>query len=256
VGSRLEGKVALVTGAGSGIGAATTRLFAEEGARVAAIGRRAETLEQWEDVENVLPVLADLTRSEDVERMFAEAEDALGGVDVVCNIAGIHDLVHPLDATTDEMWDAVIATDLTAPFRICRRAIGGMVERGTGSIVNFGSVASLRGYHGPSYNAAKAGLIGMTVSIAVAYGGRGVRCNVINSGGVHTTIHEASIRTYGGGQMHEEGYDRLMNIFAGVPVQWTCDPEDMAPTILFLASDDARHVNGAILAVDGGLAAC
>jgi NAD(P)-dependent dehydrogenase (short-subunit alcohol dehydrogenase family) len=256
VAGRLEGKVALITGAGSGIGAATARLFAQEGARVVAIGRRPETLEQWHGVENVLPVLADITSAADVERMFVEAEDAFGAVDVVCNIAGIHDLVHPLDATTDEMWDAVLATDLTAPFRICRRAIGGMLERGGGSIVNFGSVASLRGYHGPSYNAAKAGLIGMTVSIAVAYGGRGVRCNIINSGGVHTTIHEASMRTYGGGQMHQEGYDRLMGIFAGVPVQWTCEPEDMAPTVLFLASDDARHVNGAILAVDGGLAAC
>src|SRR4051812_12125583 len=95
MGSRVQGKVALITGAGSGIGAASARLFAEEGARVAAIGRRAETLEQWEGVDNVLPVLADITRPEDIERMFAETERELGPVDIVCNIAGIHDLVHP-----------------------------------------------------------------------------------------------------------------------------------------------------------------
>jgi NAD(P)-dependent dehydrogenase (short-subunit alcohol dehydrogenase family) len=253
---RLAGKVALVTGAGSGVGAATTRLFADEGAGVVAVGRRASALEQWRDVEGVLTVSADITRLEDIERTFAEAERRFGRVDIVCNIAGIHDLVHPLDATSDEMWDQVIDTDLKAPFRICRRAIGGMVERGHGVILNFGSVASLHGYHGPSYNAAKAGLIGLTTSIAVAYGGRGIRCNIINSGGVRTEIGETSRRTFGGGAQHPEGYARVIKMFDALPIEWSCEPEDMARTVLFLCSDDARHVNGAVLAVDGGLSAC
>ena len=100
-----------------------------------------------------------------------------------------------VEATADPRLYGFHAT-LKAPFRICRRAITGMVERGNGVILNFGSVASLRGYHGPSYNAAKAGLIGMTMSIAVAYGGQGIRCNIINSGGVHTEIAETSARAY------------------------------------------------------------
>jgi NAD(P)-dependent dehydrogenase (short-subunit alcohol dehydrogenase family) len=248
---RLAGKVALITGAGSGIGAATARLFAEQGARVAAIGRRAETLTRWEGVDNVLPIQADITRLEDIERMFGEVEDRFGQVDIVCNIAGVHDLLMPLDATTDELWDKVIATDLKAPFRICRRAIGGMVDKGSGVIVNFGSVASLRGYHGPSYNAAKAGLIGMTVSIAFAYGGKGIRCNIINSGPVRTEINEHS-----GGGLHQEGSQRWSGFVQGLPMNVVADPADMASTVLFLCGDDARNVNGAVLNVDGGMSAC
>jgi NAD(P)-dependent dehydrogenase (short-subunit alcohol dehydrogenase family) len=248
---RLAGKVALITGAGSGIGAVTAKLFAAEGARVAAAGRRAETLTRWEGVENVLPIQADITRLEDIERMFAEAERRFGQVDIVCNIAGIHDQLIPLDATTDELWDKVMATDLKAPFRICRRAIGGMVDRGGGVILNFGSVASLRGYHGPSYNAAKAGLIGMTVSIAFAYGGSGIRCNVINSGPVRTEINEHS-----GGGLHQEGRQRWSGFVQGLPMNVVAEPEDMASTVLFLCSDDARNVNGAVLSVDGGMSAC
>src|SRR5688572_13355866 len=115
---RVEGKVALITGAGSGIGAASAKLFAEEGARVAAIGRRAETLEKWKDVDNVLPIQADITKLSDVERMFDETEQKLGPVDIVCNIAGLNDALMPIDETTDELWDQVMDTNLKAPFRI------------------------------------------------------------------------------------------------------------------------------------------
>jgi NAD(P)-dependent dehydrogenase (short-subunit alcohol dehydrogenase family) len=248
---RLEGKVALITGAGSGIGAETTRLFAQEGAQVAAIGRRAEKLSRWEGVENVVPIQADVRELDDIDRMFKEVEARFGRVDIVCNIAGVHDQLTPLDATTDELWDKIMDTDLKAPFRICRRAIGGMVERGSGVILNFGTVASLRGYHGPSYNAAKAGLIGMTVSIAFAYASRGIRCNIIQSGPVRTGIGETS-----GGVIDPGGWDRLSKVFAGLPMDVVADPEDMAPAVLFLCSDDARNVNGAILYVDGGMNAC
>ncbi len=250
---RLQGKIALITGAGSGIGAATTKLFAEAGAQVAAIGRRAETLTQWDGVPNVVPIQADVTRLEDVDRMFDEAERRFGQVDIVCNIAGIHDLLYPLEETTDEMWDKVVDTDLKAPFRICRRAISGMVARGNGVILNFGSIASLRGYHGPSYNAAKAGLIGMTASIAFDYGGKGIRCNVINSGSVRGT---AIGRRSFDGVLHQESWDRLSKIFDGLPMAVGCGPEDMAPIVLFLCSDDARYINGAVVNADGGMTAC
>jgi NAD(P)-dependent dehydrogenase (short-subunit alcohol dehydrogenase family) len=248
---RLQGKTALITGAGSGIGAAATRLFVYEGAQVAAVGRRREALAQWDGTDDVFSVQADVRKLDDIERMFTEAEHRFGRVDIVCNIAGIHDLLIPLEETTDELWDNVMDTDLKAPFRICRRAIKGMVERGSGVILNFGSLASLRGYHGPSYNAAKAGLIGMTTSIAFAYGGKGIRCNIVNSGPVRTDVTEHS-----GGDLHPAGWERLHKLEQALPVNWLCDPADMAPTVVFLCSDDASHINGATVTVDGGMNVC
>jgi len=248
---RLKGKAALITGAGSGVGYAVTKLFAEQGAKVAAIARRDESLKKWENVKNVVPIQADITRLEDIDRMVDDAENRFGKLDIVCNIAGIHDLLYTLDETSDELWDRVINTDLKAPFQICRRAIKGMMKRESGVILNFGSVASVRGLHGPSYCAAKAGLIGMTLSIAVAYGGKGIRCNVINSGGVYTQI-----TAHSGGELHPRGLRLFRDITDKLPVNWNCNPEDVAPTVLFLCSDESRHVNGAVVTVDGGMSAC
>jgi NAD(P)-dependent dehydrogenase (short-subunit alcohol dehydrogenase family) len=248
---RLSGKAALITGSGSGIGKAIAAHFAREGASVAAIVRRDEHFRAWQGVPNIVPIKADLGKPADIDRMVDEAESRFGKLDIVCNVAGIHDLLSPLEDTTDELWDRVIATDLTAPFRICRRAIKGMVRRGSGAILNYGSVASLRGLHGPSYCAAKAGLIGMTASIAVQYGGKGIRCNIINSGGVYTDITEHS-----GGQLHPEGERLFRDITNKLPVNWNCKPEDVAPIALFLCSDDSKHINGAIVPVDGGMSAC
>ena len=248
---RLKGKAALITGAGSGVGGAMTKLFALQGAKVAAIARREEGLKRWHNVENVLPIQADITKLEDINRMVDEAESHFGKLDILCNVAGIHDLLYPLDETTDELWDRVINTDLKAPFQICRKVIQGMMKQGSGVILNFGSIASVRGLHGPSYGAAKAGLIGMTLSIAVAYASKGIRCNLINSGGVNTQITEHS-----GGEVHPRGLKLFMDITGKLPVTWNCDPEDVAPTALFLCSDESKHINGAVVAVDGGMSAC
>jgi NAD(P)-dependent dehydrogenase (short-subunit alcohol dehydrogenase family) len=248
---RLAGKVALITGAGSGAGYAMAQLFAHEGAHVAGVVRRDEHVEKLRQLSGVLPVSADVTRADDVDRMVNEAETAFGRLDIVCNVAGIHDLLSPLDATTDEMWDRIMDTDLKAPFRISRAAIRGMLEQKSGVILNIGSVASLRGIHGPSYNAAKAGLIGMTLSIAVAYGKQGIRCNIINSGGMETEITEKS-----GGTLHPRGFEIFTALTGHLPVNYIFEPADLARVAVFLCSDDARHINGAVLPVDGGLSAC
>jgi NAD(P)-dependent dehydrogenase (short-subunit alcohol dehydrogenase family) len=160
-------------------------------------------------------------------------------------------LCYPLDETSDERWDAVVNLDLKAPFQICRKAITGMVQRGSGVILNIASYAAVRGNHGPSYSAAKHGLIGLTLSIAVGYANKGIRCNAINPGAVNT-----GIRDHSGGEYHPEGLKTFRAITAGLPVNWHCEPEDIAPTALFLCSDEARHVNGAVVAVDGGMSAC
>lgn len=248
---RLKGKTALITGAGSGIGYAMTKLFAEHGARVAAIALRDESLNKWQNVENVLPIQADITRGEDVERMIERAEKRLGGLDIVCNVAGINDLGYPLDETSDERWDKVINLDLKAPFQICREAVKGMAQRGGGVILNIGSYAAVRGNHGPSYSAAKHGLVGLSLSIAVCYASKGIRCNVINPGAVRTQISAHS-----GGEYHPAGLKMFMDIAGKLPVNWVCEPAEIAATALFLCSDESRHINGAVVAVDGGMSAC
>jgi NAD(P)-dependent dehydrogenase (short-subunit alcohol dehydrogenase family) len=248
---RLKGKAALITGAGNGIGYAMTKLFAEQGAKVAAVSLHNESLKKWDNVENVFPIQADITRLEDINRMIDVAEKGFGGLDIVCNVAGINDLAYPLEETGDERWDKVIDLDLKAPFRICRKAITGMVERGSGVILNIGSYAAVRGNHGPSYSAAKHGLTGLTLSIAVAYASKGIRCNVLNPGAVKTQIGAHS-----GGEYHPGGLKLFMDIVEKLPVQWRCEPDAIALSALFLCSDDARHVNGAVIAVDGGMSAC
>jgi NAD(P)-dependent dehydrogenase (short-subunit alcohol dehydrogenase family) len=249
---RLRGKAALITGAGSGIGHAMTTLFVEQGARVAAIALHRESVEKWREIAQVLAIQADITQAADVERMIDEAERDLGRLDIVCNVAGINDLAYPLEETDDERWDRVLDLDLKAPFRICRRAVQGMLKRGGGGVIlNIGSYAATRGNHGPSYTAAKAGLTGLSLSIAVYYGRQGIRCNVINPGAVKTEIGAHS-----GGDYHPGGLQMFRNIAGNLPVNWICEPEEIASTALFLCSDEARHINGAVVAVDGGMGAC
>lgn len=248
---RLEGKVALITGAGNGLGYAVTKLFAKEGATVLAVDIDQNALLQWNDVKNVVPVQADITKLGDIERMISTAEDQFGKLDILCNIAGINDLCYPLLETSDERWDNVVNLDLKAPFQICRRAVKGMVDRGGGVILNIGSYAAVRGNHGPSYSAAKHGIVGLTLSIAVGYANKGIRCNVINPGGVNTDIE-----LHSGGKYHQQGMEMLMNCVSKFPVKLFTEPEDIASAALFLCSDESKFVNGAVLAVDGGLSAC
>jgi NAD(P)-dependent dehydrogenase (short-subunit alcohol dehydrogenase family) len=249
---RLRGKTAVITGAGSGIGHAMTELFAANGANVVAVTLRDESMRRWDNVQNVFPFKADLTKLEDIDRMVEYAEQRVGGLDILCNVAGINDLGYPLDQTGDARWDAVINLDLRAPFQICRSVMKGMVERGRGVILNVASYAAVRGNHGASYTVAKHGLIGLTLHIAVAYARKGIRCNVINPGGVQNT----NIAAGSGGNYHEDGHKLFLDIVEKLPVKWICEPADIAPTALFLCSDDSKHVNGAVVAVDGGMSAC
>jgi NAD(P)-dependent dehydrogenase (short-subunit alcohol dehydrogenase family) len=249
---RLKNKVALITGASSGIGHAMAKLFAVEGAEVIAVSRRPASQDRWGTLRNVYPVQVDITRLDDINRMVDEAASRFGQLDVVCNVAGINDCCYPLDETSDQRWDDVLNVDLKAPFQICRKVIKGMVGRGSGVILNVGSLTAFRGLHGPSYCAAKAGLIGMTLSIAVAYAAKGIRCNVINPGPVsNTQIGENS-----GDEFHAQGHRMALEILRGMPVRQTCEPEEIASVALFLCSEESKHVNGAVVAVDGGMSAC
>jgi NAD(P)-dependent dehydrogenase (short-subunit alcohol dehydrogenase family) len=126
-----------------------------------------------------------------------------------------------------------------------------MAKRGGGSIVNIGSYAAVRGNHGPSYSAAKHGIIGLTMSIAVWYSKQGIRCNAINPGGIMTNIGAHS-----GGDYHPEGIGMLSKIMSGMPVPIIGAPEDIANAILWLCVDESKHITGAILPVDAGASCC
>lgn len=247
---RLDGKVALITGAGSGMGEATTGLFAREGAKVVAVDINEAHLQQWTGVENVTALLADVTNIDDVTRMIEAVTATYGRLDIVCNIAGMNDLCYPLLETDDARWDRILNLDLKAPFRICRAAIPVMIEGGGGAIVNIGSYAALRGNHGPSYTAAKAGLAGLTKSIAFGFMDKGIRCNIIHPGGMNTRIGETS-----GGQYHPD-IQKLSKIVMAMPVLCYGDPIEIANACLFLCSDEAKLITGAELSVDLGMSVC
>lgn len=248
---KLKGKVALITGAGNGMGAAMTKLFVEEGAKVVAVDIMENSLDKWHDNENIISVYADIMNEDDIEKMITTAENDFGRLDIVCNVAGINDLCYTLEDTTNEMWDKVIDLDLKAPFLISRRAAKGMIERGSGVFLNIGSYAAVRGNHGPSYSAAKHGIVGLTMSMAVGLIQKGIRTNCINPGGTITNIEENS-----GGKYHPEGMGMLMDIAGKFPTQGYAQPEDIANAALWLCCDDSKHINGAIVPVDRGMSCC
>lgn len=249
--ARLTDKIVIITGAGNGMGEAATRIFAEEGAKVLAVDVDEEGLARWDGTENVFPFPANLTSAGDIERIVEQAKTNFGRLDAICNIAGINDLSYTLEDTDDARWDRVFDLDLKAPFRLLRKAIPFMVEGGGGAVVNIGSYAALRGNHGVSYTAAKAGLVGLTRSIAFAYGSHGIRCNIIHPGGMKTEIAKHS-----GGQYHPEGSARLSKIIKAMPFFCYGDPVEIAYACLFLCSDEAKLINGTELTVDAGMSTC
>jgi NAD(P)-dependent dehydrogenase (short-subunit alcohol dehydrogenase family) len=225
--SEFDGNVAVVTGASSGIGAATAEMLAARGARVAILARSGTKLRQLADRfgDRMLAVTGDVASLEDVERLFSATESRFGKCDVLVNNAGMID-VAPLVDTTFEQWRRMFAVNVDAIFLACRRALPSMLERGAGAIVN---VASISGVPGPdkfpgwvSYCASKGAVISLTEALAVEVKGRGVRVNCVSPGSVDTAMWaEAS---------------------GGAPASMTA--QEVAETILFLASSRSRPING------------
>ncbi len=240
---QLEGKVAVITGAGSGIGLATTRLFVEEGARVIAADISEKGLSQLAGTHGVETVVADVTNESDVDRLIGTAE-RLGHLDILFNNAGIVDRLVPVAECPDDVWQRVLAVNLYGPFYLSRRALPGMLQRGQGVIINTASVAGLAGARaGVAYTVSKHGLIGLTRNIAATYGSQGIRCVAIAPGAVNTGIGL-------GGEPSELGLAALNKTTATNPR--VGEPIEIARVALFAASDAASFVNGSVLVVDGG----
>ena len=245
---KLQGKVALVTGAGSGMGRAMAQLFAAEGARVVVddvLPERVEAVveEIGSSGGEAVGAVADVSKQEDVEKMVATALE-LGRLDILVNNAGVMDRMTPAAEVGDELWRRVMAVNLDGPFYACRAAIPKMLEQGGGVILNIASVGGLHGGRaGAAYTASKHGLVGLTRNLAYSYAPQGIRANAICPGGVDTAIGV-------GGEPHQAGLQRMQ--LGAANMGRIGQPEEIARVALLLVSDDASYVSGAEVVVDGG----
>jgi NAD(P)-dependent dehydrogenase (short-subunit alcohol dehydrogenase family) len=249
----LEDRVALITGSGSGQGRAASALFAEHGARVAVIdiddAGASETVRVVEEQGGeAIALHADVATSRGCDEMIAATFDRWGRLDVLYNNAAVQ-MSGRLVECTEEDWDLTIATNLTAIFRACRAAIPHMLEGGYGSIVNTASTLGLIGSDGyAAYGAAKAGLVALTKQIAAEYGPV-VRANVIAPGSIDTPrFRKVLDKTPNVDQF----LDMLMR---NMPLKRLGTADDIARTALYLASPESAYTSGAVIPVDGGLAA-
>ncbi len=253
--SRFEDKVVLITGTSAGVGRAAAKKYAQEGATVLGIARRGnlqETLRQEiEEAGGVfVPVVGDVTVEADVDRFIETALEKYGRIDILVNNAGTSDLLYMTENTSNETWDSIMALNLTAPFMTMRKALPSMLKAGAGSIVNVGSVASMRGMiGGVAYTASKHGLVGLTKSTAYYYARQGIRCNLVMPGGVDTYLCSAEIAAIN----EPEGF-AMSNSVCSTMIR-IAQPEEIADVIMYLSSDDASIVNGAVVSADAGFTA-
>jgi len=242
---KLDGKVALITGAASGIGRASALLFAKEGAKVAVIdyapeGGR-ETAEMIKEAGGEATFIeADVSKAADAERMVKATVDTYGRIDILFNNAGIMGTFGSTEKTTEEKWDLIMNINLKGIFLGSKYAIPVMLNQGGGVIINTGSFVGIDALTRlAAYTASKAGVIGLSKAMAMEYGGRKIRVNCICPGGIHTPMTAPA----GSGEPP---------ILPGQPIRRQGQPEDVAHAALYLASDDSSYVTGAILTVDGG----
>ena len=241
---RLDGKTALVTGASGGIGAAIARALHAQGAKVVLSGTRVERLEQVaaELGDNAFIAQADLRDASEPNALIDAAEKAAGPLHILVNNAGMTRDMLAL-RMTDQDWQSVMDIDLSAPFRLCRAALRGMLRRRAGRIINISSVVGATGNAGQAnYAAAKAGLIGMTKSLAREVGSRGITVNAVAPGFVETAMT---------GALNDAQKTKLNE---QIPLGRIGQPEDVAGAVVYLASDEAAWVTGATLHVNGGMA--
>ena len=254
---RLKDKVAVITGVGAGMGRGIATAYIREGAKVVGVEFRdglLETLaEETKDLPGeFFPLQGDLTNDEVIDKMFATAIEQYGKLDIYFNNAAIMDNFAPIEDVSDESWNLIINMDLTVPFKACRKAVKILSENEDGGcIIIMGATGGCfrGGAAGAAYTAAKGGLIALMKNIAVSSWSKKIRCNSICPGGFRSDIMTVAKSFYPEG-IHEEGYKTFGKLGPLMPAVGF--PEDIAPAAVFLASDEAKFINGAYLFVDAG----
>ena len=248
--ARLAGRIALVTGGGSGIGRVIAHRFAAEGAPVVVadiVAQKAEEVAQeiGSAGGSAIATHTDVSVARDVAAMRASAEEAFGHVDILVNNAAI-DGGNDLLVIDEATWDRDLTVCLKSVFLCSKELLPPMIERRRGVIINIASVNGLAYFANEGYSAAKAGMISLTKSIAVRYGRHGVRCVAIAPGTIRTPIWQQKV------DREPEVFDRLTRWY---PLRRVGEPDDVASAALFLACDEASWITGTVVTVDGGLLA-
>ncbi len=250
---RLQGKVAIITGAGSGLGRGIALLFAREGSRVviAELGEESgrEACRQIErDGGSCLFLQTDITAASDVEKMAAETLRVFGRIDVLVNNAGINPSRTPVHETSEKDWDRTLAVNLKGAFLCSKAVLPAMMKQRCGSIINIASIVGAMGCSDRApYAASKGGLIGLGRSMAVDYASYGIRVNTLNPGFVETEL----TRIYFD-KMRAQDPEKLDRLINQHPMGRLGKPEDVACAALFLASDESSWITGVDMGVDGG----
>lgn len=245
----LENKVAIITGAGSGMGKAMALLFAAEGAKVVVSDIKTDRVTSVvKEIESAggtaVGIVTNVSKEEDVKKMVDLSISSFGRLDILVNNAGVMDDFTPAGDVSNELWNKVIGVNLNGPFYSCRLALPYMIKQGKGVIINVSSIGGLEGARaGAAYTASKHGLVGLTKNIGFMYSTKGIRCNAIAPGGVNTNIME-------GANPNKFGYERMSTgMSSNIRM---AEPSEIANLALFLASDKSSNINGAVITADGG----